>query len=95
MQSVRFGEPVTAGKLEKEQKISGTGFGDVLKKSLETVNSRMEEASALSEGLIAGEHGNIHETMIAMEKAGISFRLLTKVQQKAIQAYQDTMRIQL
>jgi len=95
LQPVRFGEAITPGQTEKTQKTSEIGFGDVLKKSMEAVNSGMQEASALSEGLIAGEHGNIHETMIAMEKSGISFRLMTKVQQKAIQAYQDTMRIQL
>jgi len=71
------------------------GFGDVLKKSIDSVNNRMQEAEKLSQGLASGEHGNIHETMIAIEKAGISFRLMTKMQQKAIQAYQDVMRIQL
>lgn len=94
LQPVRFGESLVSAQVSKNEQ-PGTGFGDVLKKSIETVNGRITEARELSEGLIAGEHGNIHETMIAMEKAGISFRLMTKVQQKAIQAYQDTMRIQL
>ena len=71
------------------------GFGDVLKKSINSVNNRMKEADELSQGLASGQHGNIHETMIAIEKAGISFRLMTKMQQKAIQAYQDIMRIQM
>lgn len=71
------------------------GFGDILKKSIDSVTSRIQEADKLSQGLASGQHGNIHETMIAIEKAGISFRLMTKMQQKAIQAYQDIMRIQL
>lgn len=91
---VRYGEPLTATR-ETEKKPASTGFGEVLQKSIETVNGRMEEAAAMSEGLVTGQHGNIHETMIAIEKAGISFRLMTKVQQKAIQAYQEVMRIQL
>ena len=81
-----------------EQKNKGngdTGFGDVLRKSIDSVNKGMQEADQLREGLVTGQHGNIHETMIAVEKAGISFRLMTKMQQKAIQAYQDVMRIQL
>lgn len=95
LQPVRFGETLPTGQVEKSKKSSGTGFGEVLKASIETVNSGMEEARLLSEGLISGEHGNIHETMIAMEKSSITFRLMTRVQQKAIEAYQDTMRIQL
>lgn len=86
------------GVARPEQNKAGnvdTGFGDVLKKSIDSVNKGLQEADQLSQGLAAGQHGNIHETMIAIEKAGISFRLMTKMQQKAIQTYQDIMRIQL
>ncbi len=97
LQPVRYGEPLQLGQVTKTGKseTSGTGFGEVLQKSIDSVNTQMQEADELSQGLSASEHGNIHETMIAMEKAGISFRMMTKVQQKAIQAYQDMMRIQL
>ncbi len=95
LQPVRFGETLPLAGTEKSTKTAGTGFGEVLQKSIESVNGKMEEARELSEGLLAGRHGNIHETMIALEKASISFKMMTRVQQKAIQAYQDTMRIQL
>ena len=78
-----------------DKKNVDTGFGEVLKKSIDAVNTHMQEADRLTQGLASGEHGNIHETMIAIEKAGISFRLMTKMQQKAITAYQDIMRIQM
>ncbi len=74
---------------------ASTGFGDVLKKSLDSVNANIQEASKMSEGLVTGQHSNIHETMIAMEKSTVSFRMLTKVQQKVISAYQDVMRMQV
>lgn len=76
-------------------KAEGTGFSDVLKESIDAVSDKIQQAESLSLGLAAGHHSNIHETMIAIEKAGISFKLMTRVQQKAIQAYQDVMRIQL
>ncbi len=72
-----------------------TGFSEVLKKSVDAVNERMKAADAMAQGLVSGQHANIHETMIALEKANISFRLMTKVQQKAIDAYREIMRIQL
>ena len=93
LESVRPQEPVITQ--HQKTKEAGTGVGEVLRKSIDSVNNRIEEANELTEGLAAGQHGNIHETMIAVEKAGISFRLMTKMQQKAITAYQEIMRIQL
>jgi len=71
------------------------GFGELLSQSITAVNNRMGEADELARGLVSGQHANIHETMIAVEKAGISFRLMTRVQQKALDAYQEIMRMQL
>lgn len=76
-------------------KTVGSGFGEVLEKSMGEVNQAIREAGTLSAGLASGEHGRIHETMIAVEKADVSFKLMTKMQQKAIAAYESVMRIQL
>ena len=74
---------------------SGSGFGQVLNQAIDAVNQNMQQAENLAAGLIKGEHANIHETMIAGEKADISFRLLTKTQNKVVEAYQEIMRMQL
>lgn len=88
-------QPLTLDKSAKASVVDGTGFGDVLKKSLESVSANIQESAQMTEGLVAGQHSNIHETMIAMEKSTVSFRMLTKVQQKVIAAYQDVMRMQV
>jgi flagellar hook-basal body complex protein FliE len=62
---------------------------------VQAVNNEMQQASSLSAGLMSGEHSNIQETMIAMEKASLSFHMLTKVQSKVIDAYKEIMRMQL
>lgn len=72
-----------------------TGFGEMLKQSVKSVDGNMKEADEMVKGLVSGQHANIHETMIALEKANVSFRLLTKVQQKVIEAYRETMRMQV
>lgn len=93
--------PVQPGAMTQTQggagisKTSGTGFADILQKTVSAANSEAVEADRLAEGLALGQHANIHETMIAMEKAGISFRLMTKVQQKVIDSYREIMRMQL
>ncbi|MEW6501672.1 MAG: flagellar hook-basal body complex protein FliE [Thermodesulfobacteriota bacterium] len=71
------------------------GFGEMLNQAVAAVNTRVVEADALAQGLASGQHANIHETMIAAEQAGISFRLMTRVQQKVLDAYQEIMRMQL
>ena len=73
----------------------GTGFSKVLNESLNSLNLSMQESEALVSGLATGQHANIHETMIAMEKAGIQLRLVTKLQNKVIEAYKEIMRMQL
>lgn len=87
------------GQLEKNRAnqgpVASTGFGEVFKQSLESVNANIEAAGQMAEGLVSGQHSNIHETMIAMEKSTVSFRMLTKVQQKVITAYQEIMRMQV
>jgi flagellar hook-basal body complex protein FliE len=84
-----------AGSTVAAPKNAGTGFSEVFKQSIEAVNGVMQEAEASAAGLASGQHANIHETMIALEKANISFRLMTKVQNKVISAYQDIMRMQV
>ena len=78
----------TANKVEP-------GFGDVLQKTLESYNSSDKESKILTDGLVSGQHANIHETMIAMEKAGIQIRLITKIQNKVVEAYKEIMRLQV
>lgn len=37
--------------------------------------------------------GNLHETALALEKADVGMRVLTKVRNKIVEAYQDVMRM--
>lgn len=94
MQSVTGARPLPVPKSTSD-KPADIGFSDVLNKSIEAVNSSAKEADSLVEGLVSGRHAKLHETMIALEKANISFRLMTKFQGKALDAYKEIMRMQL
>lgn len=74
---------------------AGGGFGQVLTKAVDAVNQNIEKADDLATKLASGQKANIQETMIAAEKADISFRLLATTQSKVIAAYQEIMRLQL
>lgn len=73
----------------------GPGFGDLLQKALESVNAMQHEAGRLEEAVAKGENVNIHQAVIAGEKAGLSFKLLMQVRNKMIDAYQEIMRMQV
>ncbi len=73
----------------------GQGFGDVLKNAVEAVNAMQHEAGRLEDAVAKGESVNIHQAVIAGEKAGLSFRLLMQVRNKMIDAYQEVMRMQV
>jgi flagellar hook-basal body complex protein FliE len=71
-----------------------TSFVEEFKKTLDQVDSRQKEADNAMTNAADGGAEKIHETMIKLEEAGISMRLLLKVRSKALEAYQEVMRMQ-
>ncbi len=70
-------------------------FAGVLKNSLEEVNKLQEKADQAITALATGDKASLHETMIAMEQADLSFRLMMQVRNKIVDAYQEIMRMQV
>ena len=69
-------------------------FGQVLKQSLNEVNQLQNQADEAIDALATGQNTDIHNTMIAMEKADVAFRLLMQIRNKVISAYETIMRMQ-
>jgi flagellar hook-basal body complex protein FliE len=74
---------------------AGSSFGDVLKDSLAQVNSLQNQADAAIKDLATGGPTTLHDTMIALEKADLSFRLMMQVRNKIVEAYQEVVRMQV
>ncbi len=73
---------------------SASGFGAELKAELHNVDHLQKQAeTAMQDGAVHGAN-HIHESMIKLEEADISLRLLVKVRDKAMNAYQEVMRMQ-
>jgi flagellar hook-basal body complex protein FliE len=83
------GNDISLGKNDKK---SAEGFGDVMKQAVKRVNDMDIEADQAVEKLATGKMG-IHESMIALEKAGISRKLLIQVRNKALESYREIMRM--
>ena len=65
-----------------------------LKDAVNAVNVSSKESSDYKmQELAVGKSQNIHETMIAAEKADVALRLMVQVRNKMIEAYQEMMRM--
>lgn len=73
----------------------GNLFADALKESLGDVNRAQLSADHAAQQIAAGETKNLHGAMIKLEQADISLRLMVQVRNKAVEAYQEIMRMQV
>ena len=73
----------------------GPSFADTLAESLDKVNTMQKQADVAIQDFVAGDTRNIHETMIAVGKADLAFRLTMQVRNKIVEAYQEVMRTQV
>lgn len=80
---------------ESRKETTGSSFGDMLAGAIEEVNKSQIQADQAVDKLQTGEARNIHEVMIALEKANISMRLMVQMRNKVVEAYQEVMRMQI
>lgn len=69
------------------------GAGKFFKELVGKVNEMSQQSDQAIQRLATGENRNLHETMIAVEKASISFLFMSQVRNKALEAYQEVMRM--
>jgi flagellar hook-basal body complex protein FliE len=74
---------------------SSASFEQLLQQSLNNVNQLQHEADKAVAALATGQGGDLHNTMITMEKADVAFRLLMQIRNKVMSAYETIMRIGL
>ena len=70
-------------------------FSSYLKAALNEVNQWQEEAGQSALNLATGGEADVHQTMIAYEKAALALQLTIEVRNKLIEAYQEIMRMQM
>lgn len=70
-------------------------FADTLKESIEKVNMLQLEADQAIVDFATEENPDIHNTMIAIQKADVSFKVMMEVRNKILQAYEEVMRMRM
>lgn len=74
---------------------SGASFGQILESSIDKVNEYQAQADRASKELISGRSKNIHETMLTLERADTSLKLMMQVRNKVLEAYKEIMKMQI
>lgn len=73
----------------------GQGFGEMLANGLRQVSASEQQVDAVAQDIAAGGASEIHDLMAATAKATVSVDLLVQVRNRAVEAYQEIMRIQV
>ncbi|MCB1052796.1 MAG: flagellar hook-basal body complex protein FliE [Acidobacteria bacterium] len=67
-------------------------FGDMLQKAINDVNQLQKDADTQIKDLITGESQDMHKTIMAVQQADTSFKVMMQVRNKIIEAYKEISR---
>ena len=71
------------------------GFGDMVAKALQSVQQSHTTADGLAQGAATGNATDVHDYMIAATQANLATELTVAVRNKAVEAFNDIMRMQI
>ena len=80
---------------KQEEQTPVKTFGEFLADSLEDTNRLQKESERMNALLAAGKVNDVADVVIATQKAQIALNLTVQVRNKAIDAYQELMRMQV
>jgi flagellar hook-basal body complex protein FliE len=70
------------------------GFGGMLNGLLQTVSAKQAGADQITQNVLLGNSSQLHQSVIAMQEAGVAFALMVQVRNKLVDSYQELMRMQ-
>ena len=76
-------------------KASQVDFGEVLSEAISDVDALQKESETLNAQLAIGEIDNLHDVVIAAEKAELALNLTLEVRNRLVEAYQEIMQMQI
>jgi len=82
-------------KFDKAEKQNGVSFKETVSNFVNEVNDLQVKAGESVENFATGKVENVHEVMIAMSKAEVSFKFMMETRNKLIDAYKEIIRMQV
>ena len=68
-------------------------FADALKEAIANVNEQQNTSDMMTQKLISGGDVDLYEVMVAAQKASITLNTTIEIRNKAVEAYQEIMRM--
>ncbi len=81
--------------LEKPKNKNAANFKETVSNYVDEVNSLQLKAGESIENFATGKVENVHEVMIAMSKAEVSFKFMMETRNKLVDAYKEIMKMQV
>ena len=74
---------------------SGANFENMLGGLVNEVAQKQAAAGSAVSGLLSGQNVSLHQAMISMEEANVSFQMMVEVRNRLLDGYQELMRMQV
>jgi flagellar hook-basal body complex protein FliE len=74
---------------------SGANFENMLGGFVNEVAQKQAAAGSAVSGLLSGQNVSLHQAMITMEEANVSFQMMVEVRNRLLDGYQELMRMQI
>jgi len=87
--------PATKIQDNGKQTTGSNSFGAMLNAYIDQTNHNEKVSDKAATVLAAGKGGNTSETLLAIEKADISFKMMMSVRNKLVDAYREISRMQV
>jgi len=75
--------------------VGGADFSSMLGKFVSEVNTQQLSASQQVSALQSGANVPLHQAVISMEEASVSFQMMVEVRNRLLESYQEIMRMQV
>jgi flagellar hook-basal body complex protein FliE len=79
--------------VDKDKSAQKTGFGDMIRQTIENVNSTQQTANDLEGAYMRGESVPLTDVVMAMQKSSLSFEATLQVRNKVLKAYEDILNM--
>ena len=81
--------------LPAAQPVDSNSFSSLLGKLVSDVNAQQQAAGQTVNALQSGQNMPLHQAVISMEEASVSFQLMVEVRNRLLESYQEIMRMQI
>jgi flagellar hook-basal body complex protein FliE len=88
-------QPLLADASKRAAELSPANFQDLLKKAMTDLNVSQVGSNESIRALATGGEENLHDIMIAMEKANLTLQYAIQIRNKVLDAYQSVIQMQI